>query len=116
VRFVFGNEHRAVHRAVRVELPEDEAHGAVLIADLAVATDQDRRFVWVVDADGKAQRRQVTLGPLVDGLRVVRSGLQARERVVVRGLQRVRPGAELAATTISMQAAARGELIAEAKP
>jgi RND family efflux transporter MFP subunit len=100
----------------RVELPEDAAHGAVLVADLAVATDQDRRFLWVVGADGKVQRRQVTLGPLSDGLRVVRSGLQANERVVVRGLQRVRPGSEVAATTIPMQAAARGELVAEAKP
>ncbi len=62
------------------------------VADPAIATDQDRRFVWVVGADGKVEYRAVKLGPLSGGLRVVREGLTSADRVIVRGLQRVRAG------------------------
>lgn len=86
----------------RVQLPEQASHQAMLIADQAVATDQDRKFVWVVGADGKAQHRPVKLGPLDQGLRVVREGLNASDRVIVRGLQRVRPNAEVAAEVATM--------------
>jgi len=89
----------------RVRLTDGVAHDAVLVSDRAVATDQDRRFVWVVGADGKAGYRSVKLGPLDDGLRVVREGLTPADRVVVRGLQRIRPGAEVAVDVISMRAA-----------
>ena len=64
---------------------------AMLIDDKAVGTDQDKKFVMVVGADNKAVYRAVELGPMVEGLRVVRSGLQPGERVIVSGLQRVRP-------------------------
>ena len=64
----------------------------VLVQDRAVGTDLDKRFVLVVDGDKTVAVPAVTLGPLVDGLRVVRSGLAAGELVVVNGLQRVRPG------------------------
>ena len=56
----------------------------------------------VVDADNKAAYREVTLGASVDGLRVVTSGLQAGERIVVNGLQRVRPGALVAPQVVAM--------------
>ena len=65
----------------------------MLVEDRAVGTDLDRRFVLVVGGDKTIESRTVTLGPLVDGLRVVRKGLTAGELVVVNGLQRVRPGA-----------------------
>jgi multidrug efflux system membrane fusion protein len=71
----------------------DRPRQAVLINDRAVGTDQSRKFVYVVTADNKAEYRQVTLGPVVDGLRVVRSGVKAGEKIVVNGLQRVHPGA-----------------------
>jgi multidrug efflux system membrane fusion protein len=100
----------------RVQLPEDSSHEALLIADLAVATDQDRRFVWVVGADGKVEHRTLKLGPLNGGLRVVREGLTTADRIVVRGLQRVRPGALVAAQEISMRDAAQLEKLAEVKP
>lgn len=64
---------------------------ALLIDDKAVGTDQDKKFVMVVDAGNKAVYRAVELGPIVDGLRVVRSGLQPGEKIIVSGLQRVRP-------------------------
>lgn len=100
----------------RVQLPEDSAHEAVMIADLAVGTDQDRRFVWVVGADGKVERRTVKLGPLNGGLRIVREGLSENERIIVRGLQRVRPGAVVAAKEVAMRDAAQTEKLAEVRP
>ena len=83
------------------------ANDVLLISDRAIATDQDRRFVWVVGADGKAKYHAVKLGPLESGLRVVREGLSPSDRVVVRGLQRIRPGAEVTAELISMNAVDR---------
>jgi RND family efflux transporter MFP subunit len=118
VRAVLDNhDGRWVHGLfARVELPESEAREATLIADVAVATDQDRRFVWVVGADGKVEHRQVKLGPLSGGLRVVREGLTASDRVVVRGLQRVQPGARVDAETISMKDAAGLQRVAGVSP
>jgi multidrug efflux system membrane fusion protein len=75
---------------------------AVLINDQAVSTDQSRKFVYVVDKDNKAEYRQVVLGQAADGLRVVRSGLKAGEKIVVNGLQRVHPGAQLAPQIVAM--------------
>jgi multidrug efflux system membrane fusion protein len=77
---------------VRVRLGEASARPAVLIDEKAVATDQDKRFVLVVGADGRAAYREVRLGGIQDGLCVVDSGLKAGERIIVNGLQRVRPG------------------------
>jgi RND family efflux transporter MFP subunit len=87
----------------RVQLPQGKAEPAMMVADRAIATDQDRRYVWVIDKAGKAQYRAVTLGQLQEGLRVVRSGLSADDRVVVRGLQRVRAGTEVDIEQVSMR-------------
>lgn len=86
------------------------AREAVMVADRAIATDQSRRYVLVVGADGIANYREVTIGRLVDGLRVIEHGLEAGERVVVNGLQRVRPGSAVAPETVEMEAAASGKL------
>jgi multidrug efflux system membrane fusion protein len=75
---------------------------AILVDDRAVGTDQDKKFVMVIDADNKANYRAVVLGPMVNGLRVVRSGLQKDERIVVNGLQRVRPNSIVAPTDVAM--------------
>jgi multidrug efflux system membrane fusion protein len=74
----------------------------VLINDRAVGTDQDRKFVFVVGADNKVAYREVKLGPVVDGLRIVRAGLAAGETIVVNGLQRVRPGSLVAPHPVRM--------------
>lgn len=69
------------------------AYPAMLVPDAAIVTDQARRIVYVVQQDGTTAARPVELGPLVDGLRVVRSGLQPNERVVIAGVQRImQPG------------------------
>jgi len=75
----------------RVRIGGGGSKSALLIDDKAVGTDQDKKYVMVVGADNKAAYRAVTLGPVIDGKRVVRSGLQAGENVIVNGLQRVRP-------------------------
>ncbi len=103
----------------RVQLGGDESAPSkvALIDERAIGTDQDRKYVFVVGADGKAEYRQVLLGRPVDGLRVVRQGLKAGEKIVVNGLQRVRPGAPVAATLVAMdagRAAAAGKVAAAA--
>ncbi|MFN8640421.1 MAG: efflux RND transporter periplasmic adaptor subunit [Candidatus Binatia bacterium] len=74
----------------RVRLVGSGEYPALLIPDQAIGTDQARKFVYVVDADQHARYRPVTIGPMIDGLRVVREGLAADDRVVVSGLQRVK--------------------------
>ena len=93
----------------RVQLSGDPAakKSTALIVDRAVSTDQNRKFVYVVKADNTAEYRPVTLGPLVDGLRVVREGVKPGEKIVVNGLQRVRPGTPITAQTVPMQGDAK---------
>jgi multidrug efflux system membrane fusion protein len=64
----------------------------------------------VIDADNKASYRTVTLGPVVNGLRIIRSGLHEGERIVVNGLQRVRPNSIVAPTEVAMDRKAAAEL------
>ncbi|HEY3073605.1 MAG TPA: efflux RND transporter periplasmic adaptor subunit [Burkholderiales bacterium] len=89
----------------RVRLGDSGApRKAVLVSDRAIGTDQNKRFVLVVDAQNKAQYREVRLGRVIDGLRVVETGLEPGELVVVNGLQRVRPGAPVTPQTVAMAA------------
>ncbi|MEO8256697.1 MAG: efflux RND transporter periplasmic adaptor subunit [Acidobacteriota bacterium] len=103
-RAIFHNrDHRLTPGLfVRLRLPGTAGTPGVLVEDRAIGTDLDRRFVLVVGGDTTVESRTVTLGPLVDGLRVVRKGLAAGELVVVNGLQRVRPGMQVNATASTM--------------
>jgi len=76
----------------RLRLPGSGQYQAILVPDEAIGSDQSQKFVFLVDGESKAQYRTVKIGPLVDGLRVVREGVGPEDRVVVAGLQRVRPG------------------------
>ena len=87
----------------RVRIGGGGKRPALLIDDKAVGTDQDKKFVMVVGADNKATYRPVTLGPVVDGQRVVRSGLEAGEKVIVNGLQRVRPNDQVAPVLVNAE-------------
>jgi multidrug efflux system membrane fusion protein len=80
---------------VRLRLAGTASYRGLLIEDRAVGTDLNKKFVYVVGPKNEIQYRSVTLGPIVDGLRVVRTGLEAGESVVVNGLQRVRPGVQV---------------------
>ncbi|MEO7888242.1 MAG: efflux RND transporter periplasmic adaptor subunit [Polaromonas sp.] len=90
----------------RVRMGQATKGSALLINERAVGTDQSKKFVLVVGADNKAVYREVTLGANVNGLRIVKSGLQANERIVVNGLQRIRPGALVAPQSVEMSAKA----------
>jgi RND family efflux transporter MFP subunit len=79
----------------RLRLLGSGEYRALLIPDQAVGSDQAQKFVYVVAPDDTAQVRPVEIGPLHDGLRIVRSGLTADDRVVISGTQRVRPGARV---------------------
>jgi RND family efflux transporter MFP subunit len=76
----------------RLQLPGSGRYQAILVPDEAIGSDQAQKFVFVVDGESAAQYRVVKTGPLVDGLRVVREGVTPEDRVVVSGLQRVKPG------------------------
>lgn len=76
---------------------------AILISDRSVGTDQNRKFVYVVKGDNTAEYRNVTLGPLFDGLRVVRTGIKPGEKIIVNGLQRVQPGSPVTAQLVAME-------------
>jgi len=85
----------------RVKLVTDAPRRTVLIDDEAVGTDQGRRYVLVLGPDNKAEYRPVELGPVIDGLRVVASGLNPGETVIVKGL--VRPGMQVEPRRVSME-------------
>jgi RND family efflux transporter MFP subunit len=86
----------------RVQVPGSNPYKAVLIPEEAIGADQDRRFVWVVADDGSVAIRLIRPGPRIDGYRIVRTGLDGSERIVVVGLQRVRPGGRVTAQTIEL--------------
>lgn len=94
VRAVFDNpDNRLIPgQFVRVRMGEPKAESRMMISERAVGTDQDKKFVFVVDDANTVTYRQVELGGTVDGMRIVESGLNAGDKIVVNGLQRVRPG------------------------
>jgi multidrug efflux system membrane fusion protein len=80
----------------RVRLIGSSPYEALLLPDTAIASDQSRKIVFVVKDDDTVEARPVTLGPLDEGLRVIREGLKPEDRVIIDGLQRARPGAKVA--------------------
>lgn len=89
----------------RLSMGQPKTEQTLLVSERAVGTDQNKKYVMVVDAKDKAQYREVTLGVSVDGMRVILSGLKAGERIVVNGLQRVRPGVTIKPEMVAMNAA-----------
>ena len=104
VRAVFDNADGRLMpgQFARLLMGQPKAEPTLLISERAVGTDQNKKFVMVVDKDSKAEYREVALGVSIDGMRVVTGGLHAGERIVVKGLQRVRPGAVVAPQEIAM--------------
>lgn len=107
-RGVFGNKDRLMSPGffARVRIPGSGEYEAMLVRDSALGSDQGRPFVYVVGADGKATPRNVTTGPLQDGLRVVRDGLTTEDRVVINGLMAIRPGVVVQTEETAMALAA----------
>ncbi|HHK5841088.1 TPA: multidrug efflux RND transporter periplasmic adaptor subunit SdeA, partial [Serratia marcescens] len=87
----------------RVQMPGSAEFNAMLIDDKAVMTDQNRKFVYIVDKDGKAQRRDIDVGRMAEGLRIVQKGLANGDRVIVDGMQKVfMPGMPVDAKAVAM--------------
>ena len=93
-RGVFANADHSLSPGFfgRIRIPGSGKYPALLIPDRALGSDQAQKFVYVVNAEKKVEFRPVTIGPIIDGLRVVKTGLKAGEPIIVEGLLRVRPG------------------------
>ena len=104
VRAILENANGALTPGMyaRVRTGGAAAEDAVLIDDKAVGTDQDKKYVMVVGSDNKVNYRAIKLGPMVDGLRIVRSGLKKDEKIVVNGLQRIRPNDSVTPVMVPM--------------
>jgi membrane fusion protein, multidrug efflux system len=96
-------------------------HEAMLVADRSIGTDQDQRYLVIVQPDGTAKYQRVIPGPLVDGLRVIREGLKGDESVVIEGVSKIRPNskvmpqqadmAQFASDQLAVQAATRSNTV-----
>ncbi|WP_417695328.1 efflux RND transporter periplasmic adaptor subunit [Roseibium sp.] len=95
VRAVFDNPDKRLipGQFVRIRLGEPNPLEKILISERAVGTDQDKKFVYVVDSENKVSYRPVELGRSAEGEQIIESGLSSGERIVVNGLQRIRSGA-----------------------
>jgi multidrug efflux system membrane fusion protein len=93
-RAFFANENAELVPGmfVRVNLGSPEEQESILLSERAIGTNQDRKFVYVVNAENIVEYREVSLGESVEGYRVIRSGLENGELVITKGLMRIRPG------------------------
>lgn len=88
----------------RLKVGAGTPHDAILIDDSAIGTDQSKKYVLVVGTDNKVQYREITLGDLHEGMRIVSAGLKSGERIVVHGVQRARPNDVVKPTNVDMGA------------
>jgi len=93
-RAVFPNEDKLMAPGffARVRVPGSGKYEANLVLDSAISDDQGRSFVWVIDAEGKAEYRPVETGPLFEGYRVLRSGLGNEDRIAINGIMALKNG------------------------
>ena len=105
VRAIFDNADGSLMpgQFARLRMGQAQTEPVLMVNERAVGTDQNKKFVMVVDTANKAEYREITLGASVEGLRVVTSGLKPGERIVVNGLQRVRPGALVTPQLVRME-------------
>ena len=105
VRAVFDNKDGSLMpgQFAKLRMGQVKTTSALLVNERAVGTDQNKKYVMVIGNDNTAAYREVTLGAHVNGLRIVTNGLKPEERVVVNGLQRIRPGALVAPQAVGME-------------
>src|SRR6266436_2791118 len=108
LRAVFANDGGRIVPGLfaRIRVPLSERHPALLVDERAVGTDQARKYVLTLTSSNTVAYQSVELGPVIDGKRVVRDGLNAGDKIVVNGMQRVRPGMPVMAQ----------EAVADARP
>jgi len=117
-RAIIDNQDQSIlpGQFARVRVIASGEYEALLVPDAAIATDQSRKIVMLVKPDDTVEARVVTLGPLDQGLRVIRSGLKADDRVIIDGLQRARVGAKVTPKAPATAAPAALTPAAGAKP
>jgi RND family efflux transporter MFP subunit len=101
LRAVFSNDDGRIVPGLfaHIRIPLSEKHPVLLVDDRAIGTDQANKFVLTLTSTNTVAYQSVTLGPLVDGKRIIRSGVAAGEEIIVNGMQRVRPGMPVAPQT-----------------
>jgi multidrug efflux pump subunit AcrA (membrane-fusion protein) len=106
LRAVFTNDDDSLVPGLfaRIRIPLSDRHPALLVNERAVGTDLSQKFVLVLTPTNTVAYQPVQLGPMVDGERIVRSGLQPGDEIVVDGLERVRPGMPVSAEKALTQA------------
>ena len=87
----------------RLRMPIGKQENALLVTERAIGADQGGNYLLAVSSDNVVEKRSIRMGQLVDGLRVIEEGLQSGERVIVKGLQRARPGAKVDPEQIEMK-------------
>lgn len=104
VRAVFPNKGEILSPGLfaRIRVPIGAAHQALLITDRAIDSDQGQKIVYVVNEKNEVISRPITVGAVHDGLRVVEQGLKLEDRIIVNGLQRVRPGLVVESKLVEM--------------
>jgi RND family efflux transporter MFP subunit len=101
---------------VRLRLPIEKLENALLVPDEAVSSDQAGRYLLVVNDKDTVERRTVELGPLENGQRVILKGIQAEDRVVIKGLQRARDGIKVKPVEEAAKPAASKQVGDKAQP
>ena len=104
VRAVFDNANGKLMpgQFAKVRMGQANERNELLVDEKAVGTDQNKKFVMVVNSKNVVEYREISLGAKADGLRIVTAGLQADDKIVVNGLQRIRPGSLVAPEMVAM--------------
>jgi len=94
LRAVFPNDDARIVPGMfaRIRVPASERHLALLVSERAIGTDQAQKYVLTLTPTNTVAYQSVKLGPTIDGMRIIRSGLQAKDKIVVNGLKHVFPG------------------------
>jgi len=116
LRGIFPNPNRLLSPGLfaRIRVPIGSPHSAILVSEQALGSDQGQKFLYVVNDKDEVEYRRVKVGPFQDGLRVIEEGLGQKDRVIISGLQRVRPGEAVKPTLAAGRAP--GESPAETPP
>ncbi|MEX1041818.1 MAG: efflux RND transporter periplasmic adaptor subunit [Pirellulaceae bacterium] len=117
-RAIFSNKDQMLIPGMfaKVRLPGSGQYEAVMVPDSAIGSDQSVRFVYAVGEDQKVVRKDITMGPIVNGLRVIREGLDGNELIVTQGLQMIFPGAEVAPSQQTLEPQGDNDSLADHQP
>jgi RND family efflux transporter MFP subunit len=110
LRAVFSNSNDSIVPGLfaRIRIPLSDRHPALLVDERAIGTDQSQKFVLTLTPTNTVAYQPVQLGPVIEGQRIIRSGLKAGDKIVVNGLARVQPGMPVTVEKETMNASIAG--------